>query len=115
LLDGGFTLNKNIPGRYHTVGSEFLERVKPMFTSTKETMRVTDGQYYSYNGLDYVCRLKKLFQLECRLSNQFPPFNNTEQTEIYILVNQLDLDLIVPIRIVKLGGESLLNPYHLYK
>ena len=86
-----------------------------MFTSTKETMRVTDGQYYSYNGLDYVCRLKKLFQLECRLSNQFPPFNNTEQTEIYILVNQLDLDLIVPIRIVKLGGESLLNPYHLYK
>jgi len=115
LLDGGFTSSKTIEGRYHTVGAEFSEKVKPLFASNREVTRVIEGQYYSYEGEDYVCRLGKLVLLSSTLSILFPPFYTIEQTEIETPINQLNLDLIIPIRIVKLGGESLLNPYHLYK
>ena len=115
LLDGGFTLSKTIEGRYHTVGAEFLEKVKPLFTANREAMKLIEGKYYSYEGQDYVCRLGKMVQHNSTLSDKFAPFWKIELTDIKIPVNQIDLDLVVPIRIVKLGDEFLLNPYHLYK
>jgi len=44
LLDGGFTLNKNIEGRYHTVGAKLLEKVKPLFTANREAMKLIEGK-----------------------------------------------------------------------
>jgi hypothetical protein len=49
------------------------------------------------------------------LSDKFAPFWKIELTDIKVPANQVDLDLLVPIRIVKLGDEFLLNPFHLYK